>query len=1050
MQMSSNGPIRYDAFLSYAHHDAADAAAVQRGLHRVGRKVGRLRALRVFRDATDLHANPDLWGRIEGALDASRFLILLTSPAARESTWVNREVEHFVARRGLDQVLFVVVGGDLVWRPDLESFDPESSAAPRSLTAPGSVTREPLYTTFDGPRPIDLRNPGIRTQLAAIAAPIHGKTLDELASEDRRELRRFRRLRRGAVAGLSALLVASLAFAVFALVQRAEADRQRSEAETQRAEAIAQRNEAETQRSEAIAQRNQATANGLISASRLAAPTDPALATALAAESVSLTSESGGEAVSALIDARNGLADSWVPDTALGDDSLTTEWATSADGAVLALGSTTVGRVQIVDTERREVSAVVDVHRDGVASMALSHDGALLATGSFDGALAVWNTVDGSPVAEPFELSRDERVTHIRFAERGEIVVVATADGVMSMWSTVTGGLIAGPVEHGGQLLHVEVLPDESTVATVLRNTTETASPIWLTDVGDGRSVGRLDGHTGWVGTMRVDVVGGVMSSLDDSGRALVWDARAFDLLHDLGAAGRGLVSAAFHPRGRFFATLDVAGIVRVWDAHTGVATGSSIATSMVSDELSTIDLRFSPTGDRLIVVVDGHLSTFAVPTGEQLGVAVTPQRYGETALLLGATFADDGATLITFSSKGTAHTWQFADPGLRSLGIGFTDYPVDAGRATMDPSGATVAVVNNGELTTWDLQGRNTATASTGGAEGITEQRITTVGPRFDSSGRYVAYASDESVVQIWDTEVGEHVGPSLVHGVGDDDRFDSRIVDMAFTSSRWGLATVSADGTVRVWDVRDATLLRILVADPDDTLAVLDPLGTYVVSVRSDGRVVRFEFGTSEVSSIANIGSDVDSLVVANGGETLVVVAGGQVHLVDAASGARVREPIEPTVPDVVVISPGSGSAIAIIGTDNATAREDDPPDAIVEVFDVATGERIGDALVVGDLIRTPAISSDGEWLAVVNGTGLQLWDVIAGERLGGSIAGGDRAIFSPSGQVIVVTRPGTIRVWNEPWSPAAACEIIGPYVDASDIAEEFPEEMEPIACG
>jgi hypothetical protein len=48
----------YDAFLSYDHDDRAVAYGIQRGLHRIGRRVGRLHALRVFRDSTDLSASP--------------------------------------------------------------------------------------------------------------------------------------------------------------------------------------------------------------------------------------------------------------------------------------------------------------------------------------------------------------------------------------------------------------------------------------------------------------------------------------------------------------------------------------------------------------------------------------------------------------------------------------------------------------------------------------------------------------------------------------------------------------------------------------------------------------------------------------------------------------------------------------------------------------------------------------------------------------------------------------------------------------------------------
>ena len=75
----------YDAFLSYSHHDGAVAAGIQKGLHHIGRRVGQLNALRVFRDTTDLSANPNLWGKVTDAMDRSRYLIVVLFPTARRN-----------------------------------------------------------------------------------------------------------------------------------------------------------------------------------------------------------------------------------------------------------------------------------------------------------------------------------------------------------------------------------------------------------------------------------------------------------------------------------------------------------------------------------------------------------------------------------------------------------------------------------------------------------------------------------------------------------------------------------------------------------------------------------------------------------------------------------------------------------------------------------------------------------------------------------------------------------------------------------------------------
>lgn len=55
----------YDAFISYSHAlDGSLAPALQTGLERFAKPWYRPRALRVFRDTTNLAANPGLWSSL--------------------------------------------------------------------------------------------------------------------------------------------------------------------------------------------------------------------------------------------------------------------------------------------------------------------------------------------------------------------------------------------------------------------------------------------------------------------------------------------------------------------------------------------------------------------------------------------------------------------------------------------------------------------------------------------------------------------------------------------------------------------------------------------------------------------------------------------------------------------------------------------------------------------------------------------------------------------------------------------------------------------------
>ncbi len=139
-------PRDFDAFLSYAHSDRLVVAGIQKGLHRIGRRLGQLRALRVFRDNTRLTASSDLFASITEAIDRSRFFLLTLSPQAARSDWVNREVSYWLAHRGSQQLLLALAGGRLHWDAATERFDPQASdAAPPVLLEPGVLPAEPLF-----------------------------------------------------------------------------------------------------------------------------------------------------------------------------------------------------------------------------------------------------------------------------------------------------------------------------------------------------------------------------------------------------------------------------------------------------------------------------------------------------------------------------------------------------------------------------------------------------------------------------------------------------------------------------------------------------------------------------------------------------------------------------------------------------------------------------------------------------------------------------------------------------------------------------------------
>lgn len=213
------GAAGYRAFISYSHRDDAVAKTLHRRLetYRLPKKLigapgerGPIpaRLTPIFRDLDELSAADDLSVEIKAALARSEVLIILCSPGAKASKWVNLEIETFRALHGGSRpVLAALIEGE------------PAEAFPPALTAEG---HEPVAADFRKSRD------GKRLALLKLVAGIAGAPLDALVQRDaQRQNRRVMAITGGALA--AALTMALLL--IVALRSQAEAQRQRAEAE---------------------------------------------------------------------------------------------------------------------------------------------------------------------------------------------------------------------------------------------------------------------------------------------------------------------------------------------------------------------------------------------------------------------------------------------------------------------------------------------------------------------------------------------------------------------------------------------------------------------------------------------------------------------------------------------------------------------------------------------------------------------------------------------------------------------------------------------------
>lgn len=205
---------RYRAFISYSHADDSFA----RWLHRrceaftlpASGSAAAARLSPVFIDRAELAAGADLSQQVTDALAASAALIVICSPAAAASRWVAQEIALFRDLHPNRPILAALVAGE-----------PED-AFPVPLLRHGGRTFEPLAADFRK------QGDGRRIGLLKIVAGLSGLPLDRLVQRDA-QARQRRVMAVTAAAVLLSVVLATLL--MMALRERAEAQRQRADAE---------------------------------------------------------------------------------------------------------------------------------------------------------------------------------------------------------------------------------------------------------------------------------------------------------------------------------------------------------------------------------------------------------------------------------------------------------------------------------------------------------------------------------------------------------------------------------------------------------------------------------------------------------------------------------------------------------------------------------------------------------------------------------------------------------------------------------------------------
>lgn len=919
--------VGYAAFISYSHaRDRELGQALESALERFPAPwYQRSRPRQVYLDDGDLPATPNLPASLQAALRQSGHLIVIASPEAQDSRWMDKEVGWWLDHhdQSTDKIMIVRAAGTVTFRPTggvayTDALPPRLAAA---LTGEPRVLDVPFAP---GTRRPDLRSRRWSELLADIVATLDDVPKDTLIGQHIHNERRWKRIRLAALATVCVLLMAIAGAGYVALEQGSNAD----------------------------TQQRIATARLLLAKAQSTLVSDPQTALRLAEAAAYL--DPGPEIGAGVARLVRGTAYAGTLAGQGGHGNVTSVVFTR-DGSALAVARSD-GTTSLWDTtdlaRPHQIGPAFVAQAAAVGGLAFSPSGAVLATADNGGGVVLWDVRDKlAPRPWGNQLENGQRVVATAFTADGARLLCGLADGTVRTWDVhdparPQPGPTLGASTHRLQAMALSadggvLATGDATGAVTTWSMTDPLRPIPLgPTLSMGAEVDSLalspDGH--------VLVAGGadaVVMVWDVAGRTAV---RLGEPVADGTAAVHGVAVSA---DGHTVTATSQNGVTSIWDVPSS-ARISQFEQPDVKGSTFVLALAAHPSGVVAVGGLNGDVVLWAAQQHPQ------PQPLGPPLVDPADTFVDtaaytaDGRHLLA-ASDATLHLWDVTVAGHPAEGDAVSgDAPSTFGALALSADRRVLAAAGTHvTINTLDDAGHATVVGQTPRNPSGTIRAIA-----LRPDGKLMATGNVNGTVLLWDLTVPgspRQVGSPLAG-------FPDRVNTLVF--SRDGKTLVAGseargyrgpagpppgaqkDGVITLWDV----------TAPDAARMLGGPLTGSTGSVRA-----------ATVSP--------DGRTLAYGGTD------GDVHLWDIGNPAEPHQIGGP-------LAAGANAVAALTFTPDSATLAGAGIDGYVQLWDVADLTQpvapIGRLAVRPGFVRTLDVAPDGSTLAAAGAGTVRQWDL------------------------------------------------------------------------
>ncbi|MBI4663006.1 MAG: AAA-like domain-containing protein [Verrucomicrobia bacterium] len=472
------------------------------------------------------------------------------------------------------------------------------------------------------------------------------------------------------------------------------------------------------------------------------------------------------------------------------------------------------GVARVWDTNQRQTVTIFTNHMGSINSADFNADSQRVVTASDDQTARVWEARTGR---ELVAIKLETPVQSAKFSPDGEHIATVSVDDTVRLWVVKTGEKFSSPPPQTNLVTSIAFSPNGKLLAVACDD-----NIVRLWEEQTWWHLTNFVGHAGFINDVSFSPDSLLVVTASDDQTNRVWRTTNGRPVAEFKVPSGYSLSAVFSPNAQFVLTAGQDGAARIFD---------------LSSKETVVELKGH----------DGPLNQ--------------------------ASYSPDGKTIITAGADGTARLWEAPAPySLESVRefrgpvyplafakdnnlvviAGWSDFtqaakPRDSNVSSRLPFGAPppskladspdrrFAVVALGE----DTAGIQSVSSSASTPLSGLTHRLTSAA--FSCDGLFVAGASIDGAIHIWESRTGQPIGRPKRHGSG--------VTSVVFSPNCQLLLTASADATARLWSVFEERSIPPLQGHAGVvTCAVFSPDGRHVATGGADKTARLWDSQTGE----------------------------------------------------------------------------------------------------------------------------------------------------------------------------------------------------------